>query len=128
MSANAGFGFDVNLERPKFSSRFGAKQNPNAPKRIPLGDITERNEIGYNQLPFAVQNHPFQQQKPQIQTQPQFFHQQDRRFDNDPVEHMYPPDPPQEYQGFKFTPSNEPCFDDDIELEPLIIHREVQWF
>jgi hypothetical protein len=35
-----------------------------------------------------------------------------------PVEHMHLPPPPPKYQGVDYVPSNEPWFDDPLELEP----------
>lgn len=127
MSASAGLKFESRLERPV--SRFTSKQGSNAPLRNPLENISNRNPLGYGNF----QNEP-QGRQPMHQ---QFQQQQQRRLFRvpsrnegpyDPVEKMYPADPPQEFVGFSFTPSNDIDFDDQIELEPLVIRGETKWF
>ena len=122
MSASAGFVFDSQNQKSKFQSRFGAKQNQNAPKRMLFQEISNRNETGYDDFQMRPQS------RPPIQQQQIFHFPPKHETPCDPVEQMFPPDPPQKFQGFSFTPSNEICLDDDIELEPLLIREEVQWF
>lgn len=125
MTASAGFILDPQVERPKVRSRFGAKPTSNGPKRIALEEISNKNEVGYGSCEIRPQSRP----PVQYQQQQQMFRFPPKNEDPyGPIEIMHPADPPQKFKGFKFTPSNEINFDDEIELEPLPIRGETNWF
>ena len=128
MTARAGFGFDVQ-NRPKIpQSRFATnqKQQISNQNRTPFADITHQNEIIFEQPQRQPQNQSRNQRQNYFYSQ---FQQQNLRNDDfcDPVEHMFPADPPPKYQGFKFEPSKKIWFDTEIELEPLPLLGEIKW-
>lgn len=114
----------------KYQSKFSSNANSKQYTRFPLLEIRDHNNIekgnkvGYR---FGTPKSLFKNhgKKQQISTNPlgSSDHKQ-----CDPVEHMFPPDPPEKFTGVQFIPSNQNDINISIELEPLVIRRPIQWF